>query len=128
MARRFAEILENVVQNFWKYVSKHLQFAKEARICDPRQIATSFVAIEDFPHVFPSDRCHAIVDGGEWRLFRENVVADSRDCHTLQWWEGMFARLPLMYKCVRRTLSVPHTSCDVERTFLVWKCVLRQAV
>ena len=30
-------------------------------------------------------------------------------------------RLPLMYKCVRRTLSVPHTSCDVGR-FSVWKC------
>ena len=52
---------------------------------------------------------------------REKVVADSRDFDILQWWEGMSARLPLMHKCVRRTLSVPHTSCDVERTFLVWK-------
>ena len=72
---------------------------------------------------FPFDQCQAIVDSGEWRLFRENVVADSRDFDILQWWEGMSARLPLMYRCVRRTLSVPHTSCDVERTFSVWKRV-----
>ena len=28
-----------------------------------------------------------------------------------------------MTKCVRRTLSVPHISCDVERAFSVWNCV-----
>ena len=65
---------KSVVQKIWKYLSKHLQFAKEVRIYAPPQIATLFVAIEDFPRVFPSDQCQAIVDSGEWRLFRENVV------------------------------------------------------
>ena len=81
------------------------------------------IFIKDFPHVFPSNQCHAIVGSGEWLLFRENVVADSRNFDILQWWEGMSARLPLIYKCVRRTLSVPHTSCNVERTFSFWKRV-----
>ena len=31
--------------------------------------------------------------------------------------------LPRMYPWVRRTLSIPHTSCDLERTFSVWKRV-----
>ena len=50
-------------------------------------------------------------------------MADSRTFDILELWDGMFARPPLMYKCVRCTLGVPHTSCDVERTFSVWKCV-----
>ena len=50
-------------------------------------------------------------------------MVDSRDFDILQWCEGMSTRLPLIYKCVRRTLSVPHTSCDVERSFSVWKHV-----
>ena len=71
---RLVEILESAAQKLRKYVSKQLQFAQESRICDPRQIATLSATIEDFPHVFPSDQCEAIVDNGEWRLFRENVV------------------------------------------------------
>ena len=51
----FIEILESATQKLWKYVSKHLWFAKEARICDPERIATLPASIEDFPHVFPSD-------------------------------------------------------------------------
>ena len=66
---------------------------------------------------------NAIVESGEWYFYRENVTPHSRDFDILQWWEGMYARLPLMTKCVRHTLSVPHTPCDVERTFSGWKRV-----
>ena len=48
---RIVEILESAAQKLWKHVLKHLQFAKEARNCDPRQIATLSASIEAFPHV-----------------------------------------------------------------------------
>ena len=65
--------------------------------------------------------CQAIVQSGEWWLYRESVAAESRNFDILEWWEGMSIRPPLMYELVRRMLRVPHTSCDVERTFSVWK-------
>ena len=37
---RFVEILEAVAQTLWKYVSKHLHLAQEARICDPWETTT----------------------------------------------------------------------------------------
>ena len=33
------------------------------------------------------------------------------------------ARLPTMYPIARSILAIPHTSCDVERSFSVWKRV-----
>ena len=33
----------------------------------------------------------------------------------LDWWEGVFETLPLLYAIVCRVLALPTTSCDVER-------------
>ena len=35
----------------------------------------------------------------------------------------MALRLPTMYPIARSILAIPHTSCDVERSFSVWKRV-----
>ena len=47
----------------------------------------------------------------------------SKKFDILEWWEAMAGRLPIMYHYARRTLAIPHTSCDVERSFSVWKRV-----
>ena len=51
------------------------------------------------------------------------VVPGNQNSDNLQWCQGMRDRRPLMYRCVRRVLTIPHTLCDVERTFSVWKRV-----
>ena len=51
------------------------------------------------------------------------VVPGNQNFDILQWWEGMRDRLPLLHRCVRRVLTIPHTSCDVERTLSMWKRV-----
>ena len=107
----------------WKYVSKHMDFAKQARILDPRQIARLSPEITQFPDIFPSSIHDEVVKSGEWSLYRESIQAQSPKFDILQWWESMAPRLPIMYRCARRTLAIPHTSCDVERSFSVWKRV-----
>ena len=40
-----------------------------------------------------------------------------------QWWEAMTLRLPTMYPIAWSILAIPHTACNVERSFSVWKHV-----
>ena len=35
----------------------------------------------------------------------------------------MAVRLPNLYHVARRILAIPHTSCDLERSFAAWKRV-----
>ena len=98
-----------------------MDFAKQARIVDPEQIArlpprTSL----PFPPFLTHDQ---VVHSGEWGLYRESIEAYSANFDCLQWWETRAPWLPIMYRYALRTLAIPHTSCGVECSFLVWKRV-----
>ena len=123
MRADFLDVVRQAKEKLWKYVSKHMDFAKQARVVDPRQIARLSPEITQFPDIFPSSIRDRVVDSGEWNLYRESIQPDSQKFDLLQWWESMAPRLPIMYACARRTLAIPHTSCDVERSFSVWKRV-----
>ena len=123
MRADFLDVVRQAKEKLWKYVSKHMDFAKQARVVDPRQIARLSPEITQFPDIFPSSIRDQVVDSGEWNLYRESIQPDSQKFDLLQWWESMAPRLPIMYACARRTLAIPHTSCDVERSFSVWKRV-----
>ena len=56
-------------------------------------------------------------------MYRDSVTPSTPQFDVLQWWEGMAVRLPTMYRIARSILAIPHTSCDVERSFSVWKRV-----
>ena len=71
----------------------------------------------------PTDLCPRIEQSGEWQLYLDSVQPRTQQFDILGWWEGMCERLPLLCKCARRTLAIPHTSCDVDRSFSMWKRV-----
>ena len=64
-----------------------------------------------------------LLENGEWKVYRDSVTPSTPQFDVLQWWEGMAVRLPTMYRIARSILAIPHTSCDVERSFSVWKRV-----
>ena len=57
------------------------------------------------------------------KVYCDSVEPSTPQFGVLQWWEGMAVRLPTMYRITRSILAIPRTSCDVERSFLVWKRV-----
>ena len=56
-------------------------------------------------------------------VFGKREEAAKTISDVLQWWEAMALCLPTMYPIARSILAIPHTSCDVERSFSVWKRV-----
>ena len=98
-----------------------MELAKQARILDPRLIGALSEDIGEYDLVFPPRLQSEIVQSGQWRLYRESVAGNTSKFDILEWWEGISLRLPLLYPHARRILAIPHTSCDVERSFSVWK-------
>ena len=66
-----------------------------------------------YPLMRPHNVHAQLVESGEWALY----------CDIHQWWDTMKERLPTMYPCAIKTLCIPHTSCDVEHSFSMWKLV-----
>ena len=56
-------------------------------------------------------------------MYRDSITPSTPQFDVLQWREAMALRLPTMYPIARSILAIPHTSCDVERSFSVWKRV-----
>ena len=121
--KNFLQVIEAATAKVWKYLFKQSELAKQAKVCDLRQIASLSSEITELPLIFPPQKCSEILDSVEWTLYRSSATPCSSDFDVIQWWVGMKDRLPRMYPLVRRTLCIPHNSCDVERTFLVWKQV-----
>ena len=56
-------------------------------------------------------------------MYRDSVTPSTPQFDVLRWWEGMAVRLPTLYRIARSNLAIPHTCCDVERSFSVGKRV-----
>ena len=56
-------------------------------------------------------------------VVQASVVKDTRDFDIHRLWDSMKERLLTMYTYAIQTLCIPHTSCDVERSFSMWKNV-----
>lgn len=123
MRSQFLEVVRSACDKLWKYVGKHMEFSKEARVLDPTQMARFSKNIADFSLVFPPAVHDQLVQSGEWALYRASVTPSTPQFDILNWWDSMADRLPVMYRYARRVLSIPHTSCDVERSFSAWKRV-----
>ena len=121
--KQFLECLGAVHAKLWKHVSKHMNFAKEARIFDPKQLPNLPMDPTAYPLMLPNNVQAQVVDNGEWALYKACVVPDNGDFDIHQWWDSMKDRLPTMYPYAIQTLCIPHTSCDVERSFSMWKNV-----
>ena len=121
--KQFLECLGAVHAKLWKYVSKHMDFAKEARIFDPRQLPNLPMDPAAYPLMLPNNVQAQVVDNGEWALYKACVAPDNGDFDIHQWRDSMKDRLPTMYPYAIQTLCIPHTSCDVERSFSMWKNV-----
>ena len=90
---------------------------------DPTQLGSLPHDITMYAHVIPADLCPTIEQSGDWNLYVDSVQPSTKQSNTLGWWEGMCERVPLLYKCARRMLAIPHMSCDMERSFSMWKRV-----
>ena len=121
--KKLLEVVTDVHAKMWKYVSKHMDFAKQARVLDPTQIGALPQDFATFPLIFAPNVQQKVVDNGEWKVYRESVTPASPQFDILAWWDAMASRVPTLYSIARRVLAIPHTSCDVERSFSVWKHV-----
>eukprot|EP00670_Eutreptiella_braarudii_P019277 CAMPEP_0174349300 /NCGR_PEP_ID=MMETSP0811_2-20130205/6014_1 /TAXON_ID=73025 ORGANISM="Eutreptiella gymnastica-like, Strain CCMP1594" /NCGR_SAMPLE_ID=MMETSP0811_2 /ASSEMBLY_ACC=CAM_ASM_000667 /LENGTH=109 /DNA_ID=CAMNT_0015476593 /DNA_START=673 /DNA_END=1000 /DNA_ORIENTATION=+ len=81
--KNFLQVIEAATA---KFGSASLELAKQARVCDPRQIASLPLEITDFPLIVPPQKCSKILDSGEWTLHRSSVVPHSSDFDVIQWW------------------------------------------
>ena len=100
-----------------------MELAKQARILDATQMGALPGEITAFPLIFSTQVQQTLLENGEWKVYRDSVTPSTPSFDVLQWWEGMAVRLPTMYRIARSILAIPHTSCDVERSFSVWKRV-----
>ena len=107
----------------FEYVGKHMELAKQARILDPTQMGALPHEIASFPLIFSAQTQRQLLENGEWKVYRDSITPSTPQFDVLQWWEGMALRLPTMYPIARSILAIPHTSCDVELSFYVWKHV-----
>ena len=76
-----------------------------------------------YPHVIPVNLCPRIEHSGEWKLYLDSVQPSTQQIKRLGWWEGVHEGLPLLYKCARCMWAILQMSCDVERSFPIWKRV-----
>ena len=120
---QFLQVVQAAMEKLKKYLFKHMDVAKRARVLDPTQIGSMCQDISQYPHVIPSELCPSIEQSGEWKLYLDSVQPSTQKFDILGWWEGMREHLPLLYRCARGTLAIPHTSYDVERSFSMWKRV-----
>ena len=58
-------VVRTAKDKLWKYVSKCMEVAQQARILDPRQIARLSLDIANYPHIFPTSIHDEIVNSGE---------------------------------------------------------------
>ena len=116
--------MEEAAKKCEKYLGI-LQFAKSARIIDPRQRPklskelSSYVTTETtkglVQRVF-SDDVKCLLEKGEWeRYWAMPPVEGPLDL--AQWWRSVESQLPTLAYVALRTLPIPHTGCDVERSF-----------
>ena len=66
--KQFLDCMGTVQAILWKYVSKHMKFAEQARIFDPRQVPS-----------LPQNVHTTLLESGEWVLYKASVVEDTRD-------------------------------------------------
>ena len=119
----FLKVIDAAMEKPKKYLFKHMDVAKQARVFDPTQLGSLSHDITMCAHLILADLCPKIKQSGEWKLNVDSVQPSTQQFNILGWWEGMHEWLPLLYKCARRMLVIPHTSCDVERSFSMRKRV-----
>ena len=83
-----------------------MDFAKQARIVDPRQIARLSPEISDFSAIYPSWIHDQMVNSGERGLYRKSIEACTSNFDLLRWRETMAPRLPIVYPYALRTLAI----------------------
>ena len=66
-----------------------------------------------------SDR--ACIEKGEWDKYWALPEMPNTPLDLVGWWVGMQSELPCMAKLALRTLPIPHTGVDVERSFSYYR-------
>ena len=112
----FLKVIDAVMEQLKKRLFKPMDLAKHSRVFDPTPFGSLSHDIAMYHQVMRADLCSSIKQSGEWKLYFDSLRPSTQQFILLGWCEGMREHLPLWYKCARRTLAIPHSSCDVERS------------
>ena len=132
---QFDSALDAAVTKLRKYTSKLLEFAKQARVFDPRQRGSlqSEVGmgktLATYNKLFRSAEQNTDMKA-DWEAYWKLPVVQNVDGFKIrEWWASMEPTLPKLAAVARRVLGVPATGVDVERSFssLKWVRDERQA-
>lgn len=129
MQLKLKAVLSAAIKKCDKYLTL-LSFAKSARLFDPRQrpkldtnisaYVTNVVEGKVVHRVIPqSDR--EGIEKSEWSKYWELPTVPDGPIDLCGWWVGVKAELPNLSTLALRTLPIPHTGVDVERSFSYYR-------
>ena len=58
---------------------------------------------------------------GEWDRYWDGDEVPEGPLDLVQWWKSMESELPTLARIALRTLPMPHSGCDVERSFSYYR-------
>ena len=82
---QFLKVVQAAMEKLKKYLLKHMDVARQARVLDPTQIRSISHDISQYPHVIPSELCPRIEQSGEWKLYLDGVQPTHRNW---TFWDG----------------------------------------
>ena len=74
MRARLLEVLVTAKDKLWKYVGKHMELAKQARILDPTQMGAFPHEIASSPLIFSAHTQCQLLENGEWKVYRDSFT------------------------------------------------------
>ena len=125
-------VIQKSIDKCNKYLSL-LSFAKSVRLLDPRQRpkldnnVSAYVTQDkrdkgDGPiyRVIPESE-RAGIEEHEWDKYWALPEVPSKPIAVIGWWVGQQSQFPRLAKLALRTLPIPHTGVDVERSFSYYR-------
>ena len=101
MRAQLLEVLTAAKDGLWKYVGKHMELAKQARILDSTQMGAVPHGIASFVLIFCAHTQRQLLENGEWKVHGDSIKPSTPQFDVLQWWEAMALRVPTMYPIAR---------------------------
>ena len=133
--KELVSVLTSAMAKADKYLDL-LHYAKSARLFDPRQrpklsrdVAQYTTEVEDIKCKISEPKRLQVrvipigvrMPEAEWKYYWDDVPEMQGELDLIDFWERMQPHMPTLAQLALRTLPVPHTGVDVERSFSYYK-------
>ena len=133
--KELVSVLASAIAKADRYLDL-LHYAKSARLFDPRQrpklsrdVAQYTTEVEDIKRKVTDPKRAQVrvipigvkIPEAEWEYYWDEVPEMEGTLDLIDFWERMQPHMPTLAKLALRTLPVPHTGVDVERSFSYYK-------